>query len=212
MPRSKKIYSGPTDLRDRRVTVYASRRMVAEFELHRRGIAKIAVGGDLRSAVRSVVVQKAMPYAIRISPRGATLDYVSSFRAIDAYEVIAGMRRVACRLYNGSAHAAAVEWVSKRGFGHGYRVLGRTLAYLNSTSEHGLEQAARKARRKAWDPQLHPRGPRGRFAAKAKADVDRYAAGNPRPGPRSAEDIARRHRDFAAEKNRLIDQARRRRS
>lgn len=209
---SKKIYSGPTDLRDRRVTAYVSRRMIAELEMKRRGIAKIAVGADLKSAVRSVVVNRAMPYAIRIAPRGATLDYVSSFRPVDAFETIAGMRRVACRLYNSSPHAAAVEWVSKRGYGRGYRVLGRTLAYLNSTSPIGLEQAAAKAKRKPWDAQLHPRGPKGRFAAKVKAAAGQYAAKSPRDGqPRSAEEIARFHREFTEARNRILDAARRRR-
>lgn len=168
MVRSKKIYSGPLDLRNRRTTVYASRRMIVQFEMNRRGIAQIAVGDDLRAAVRSVVVNKAMPYAIQISPTGDTLDYVSSWKAVDTHEVIAGMRRVACRLWNTSSHAAAVEWVSRRGFGHGYHVLGRTLAHLNSTSPLGVARAARAARSKAsWDPKMHPRGPQGRFSPKA---------------------------------------------
>lgn len=210
--KSKKIYSGPTDLRDRRVTVYTSRRMFAEFEMHRRGIAKIAVGEDLKAAVRSLVVQKAMPYAIRIAPRGKTLEYVSSFRAVDSFEVIAGMRRVACRLYNSAPHAAAVEWVSKRGFGHGRHVLGRTLAHLNSTSPIGLEQAARTAKRKPWDAGLHPRGPRGRFAARAKNAIAANQANRPAATqPRTSAEAAEWQRRFNEAKNRIIEAARRRR-
>lgn len=162
--KSKRVYFGATDLRDRRETVYVSPRLIAEFQLNRRGIARIAVDQPLRDATRSLVVNHAMPYAIQISPRGDTLEYVSSWRAADGFAVVAGMRRAACKLINISDHAAAVEWVSRRGFGHGYRVLGRTLAHLNSTSPIAVERAARAARRKPWNPELHYRGPRGRFA------------------------------------------------
>lgn len=166
-------YTGGTRLGGRRTTVYVSPRMLVEFEMDRRGIARVAVGDELREACHSTVVQRAMPYAISISPRGDTLDYVSSWRAIDTFEVIAGLRRVACRLFNGSDHAAAVEWVSKRGFGRGYHVLGRTLAHLNSTSPLALERAARAA---GFDAQLHPRGARGRFIPRASAEALRRRA------------------------------------
>ncbi len=165
---SKRIYHGATDLTNRRETVYRSPRLHVEFEMNRRGIARVAVGQDLRDSCRSAVVQRAMPYAIQISPRGETLEYVSSWRAADGHTVIAGMRRVACKLINVSDHAAAVEW----GRGGARGVLSRTLAHLNSTSPIGLEQAARKARAKAsWNPALHPRGPRGRFVAKPQTDA-----------------------------------------
>lgn len=165
--KSKKIYTGPTNLKNRRETVYVSPHLIVAFELNRRGIARIAVGQELQHATHALVVQDAMPYAIQISPRGRTLDYVSSWRASDGFAVIAGMRRAACKLENTSAHAASVEWISPRGFGSGYRVLGRTLAHLNSTSPIAVQKAARKAAskaRKAWDPKLHPRAPGGRFA------------------------------------------------
>ncbi len=163
-------YIGATRLSGKRYTVYASPRMVVQFELDRQGIEKVAVGDELRDATRSAVTQRAMPYAISISPRGDTLEYVSSWEPVDTYVVIAGMRRVACRLLNTSQHAAAVEWVSKRGFGHGRGVLRRTLAHLNSTSPLGIEQATRTARAKeTWNPEQHPRGTRGRFAPKADA-------------------------------------------
>ncbi len=191
--RSKRIYFGDTDLRDRRETVYQSARMRVDFELHRRGIARLAVGQDLRDSTRSLVVLKAMPYAIRISPRGDTLEYVSSWRAIDTFVVIAGMRRAACRLANVSDHAATVEW----GRGGAAGVLRRTLAHLNATSPIGLEQAAAKARAKAtWNPQLHPRGPRGRFVTKTASET---------AGERARDQMRERIRDDAAE------QARRRR-
>lgn len=167
--KSKKIYTGSTDLRNRRVTAYASPRLVAELEMDRRAIARIAVGQDLRDAVHSLVVNDAMPYAIRISPRGQTLDYVSSWRVSDGYTVIAGMRRAAAKLVNVSAHAAAVEW----GRGGNQGILRRTLAHLNSTSPIALERAAKKSRRKPWDPQLHPRGTGGRFGRATPADLRR---------------------------------------
>lgn len=173
---SRYRYIGGTSLGGRRNTVYVSPRMVVQFELDRRGIARLAVGHELREATHSLVVNHAMPFAISISPHGDTLEYVSSWRAIDTYEVIAGLRRVACRLFNGSSHAAAVEWVSKRGFGRGYHVLGRTLAHLNSTSPMAIEAAAKKAAQKPWNPQLHPRGPRGRFVASASAQALRRRA------------------------------------
>lgn len=158
---SKRIYSGATSLPNRRVTVYTGRHLIAQFELDRSGIAKIAVSEPLQHAVRAAVVERAMPYAVSISPRGDTLDYVSSWRAADGYTVIAGMRRAACKLVNISDHAAAVEW----GRGGKQGILRRTLAHLNSTSPIGLQQAARKARAKeTFNPDLHPRGPRGRFA------------------------------------------------
>lgn len=174
MARSSKVYSGPTDLRNRRETVYVSPRMVVEFEMDRRGIAKIAVAEPLQSATRSLVVDKAMPYAIRISPRGKTLEYVSSWRAVNGFTVIAGMRRASCKLLNTAPHAAAVEW----GRGGQQRILGKTLAHLNSTSPIALEKAAAKAARKPWDPKLHPRGPRGRFARAHRPQ----ARTDPQPG------------------------------
>jgi hypothetical protein len=154
-----RIYSGITDLKNRRQTVYASPRLIVTFEMDRTGIRKIAVGEALKAAVHSAVVQRAMPFAIQISPHGDTLEYVSSWRAVDGFTVIAGMRRAACNLLNTSGHAAAVEW----GRGGNQRILGRTLAHLNGTSPIGLEQAARKAARSPFNPQLHPRGPSGRY-------------------------------------------------
>ncbi len=159
-----RIYGGPTELGFQREVVYASPRMIAEFELDRNGIAKIAVSGPVRAMVHSAVVGRAMVHAIQISPRGETLEYVSSWRAVDTYTVIAGMRRAACKLLNTSGHAAAVEW----GRGGNQRVLGRTLAWLNGTSPIGLAQAAATAKRSAaFNPKLHPRGARGRFVVSA---------------------------------------------
>lgn len=161
MARGRRVYSGSTDLRNRRITVYRSPRMIVEFELDRRGIAKIAMGQDLKDACRQVVTGRAMPFAIRNSPHGETLEYVSSWRAAEGHTIIAGMRRVACKLINVAPHAAAVEW----GRGGRRGVLGKTLAHLNATSGVVIQGGQL---RKAWDPQLHPRGPGGRFISKQR--------------------------------------------
>lgn len=161
-------YIGPTALSRRGTTVYASPRMVVQFELDRAGMRKIMVGRELAAATHSAVVGRAMPFAIQISPRD-TLEYVSSWRASDTHMVIAGMRRVATKLVNVAPHAAAVEW----GRGGRQAVLKRTLAHLNSTSPIGLEKAARSARaRKAYNPDLHPRGAGGRFLPKQRTIRD----------------------------------------
>lgn len=157
--------SGFEHMQNRRVRVHTGTQLTVDFEMDRRGIRKIAMGLPLAEATRSAVVHRAMPYAIQISPRGETLDYVSSWRAQDTQIVINGMRRVATKLVNVSDHAAAVEW----GRGGRAGVLRRTLAHLNSTSPIGLEQAARRAR---WNPDLHPRGAGGRFRPKQQAMRD----------------------------------------
>lgn len=161
-------YIGATKLDARTHTVYASPRMAVQFKMDREGIAGIAVGDALHDATRDVVEHRALPYAVSISPHGRTGEYVSSWKSSDGddFVVIAGMRRAACKLINASGHAAAVEWVSKRGYGRGYAVLRRTLAHLNSTSLSGPKQAASKAARKPFDPQLHPRGAKGRFVTR----------------------------------------------
>lgn len=169
-------YVGASQLGGRRHTVYVSPRLVVQFEMDRAGIAELAVGQALKDATLSVVAHRAMPYAISISPHGSTGNYVSSWRVEETFAIIAGLRRAACKLVNDSPHAAAVEWVSARGFGRGYGVLRRTLANLNGTSPAGIEQAGRQAARAAFDPQLHPRGPRGRFTTRADADAIRRRA------------------------------------
>lgn len=161
-------YVGGSELGGRRHTVYVSPRMVVKFEMDRAGMARLAVGQALKDATHSVVVHQAMPYAVQISPHGDTLEYVSSWQAVDTFAVIAGLRRAACKLLNTSGHAAAVEWVSPRGYGHGYGVLARTLAHLTGASPAGLEQAPHKTARKAFNSQAHPRGPAGRFAPAAQ--------------------------------------------
>ncbi len=175
-------YTGGTSLGGRRDIVYVSPRLVVSFAMNRAGIARIAVAQPMRETVHLVVSQKAMPYAISISPRGSTLEYVSSWQTVDTYTVIAGMRRAAARLRNNSTHAAAVEWVSRRGSGHGYHVLGRTLAYLASTSPAGIAAAAKKAARAArkTPAKLPARGAGGRFVSSNSAATLKRRARNAR--------------------------------
>ncbi|MER5608341.1 hypothetical protein AB0F93_00095 [Micromonospora tulbaghiae] len=147
-------------MKDRRVRAYTGTHLTVDFKLSRAGIRRIALGPELADATRSAVVYRAMPFAIRRSPRGETLDYVSSWRAHSTTVTLFGMRRVATKLINESAHAAAVEW----GRGGKAGVLKATLAHLNSTSPIGLAQAAARAN---WNPDLHPRGPGGRFVPRS---------------------------------------------
>lgn len=153
------------NLRDKRYTVYKSPRLTAEYETDREGIAGIAVSPPVKAMVHAAVMQRAMPYAIQISPRGPTGEYVSSWKAVDTYTVVAGMRRAACKLLNTSDHAAAVEW----GRGGNQRILGRTLDWLNGTSSTALARAAAKATRASFNPAQHPRGAGGRFVATGAA-------------------------------------------
>lgn len=167
--RSRKVYAGATDMRNRAVTVYVSPRLLVQFEMDRRGIARIAVGPDLASATRQVVRERGMPYAIRISPRGERDDeaggkarYAESFRIAQGHTVIAGMRRVAAKLVNIAPHSAAVEFTGSNPHAAGYGILRQTLAHLNGTGG-SLRQA-----RSPWRPELHPRGPGGRFAPRTR--------------------------------------------
>ncbi len=155
------------DLRNRRTTVYAGRHLVVQFEMDRKGIAKCAVGQDLASATRQVVRERAMPYAIRISPIGQRDDdggkprYVESFRISQGFTVIAGMRRVASKLTNIAPHAAAVEFTGNNPHASGHGVLRKTLAHLNGTG------ATLREAKSPWRPELHPRGAGGRFISKS---------------------------------------------
>jgi hypothetical protein len=153
---------------NRTVTVYASPRLIVRFEMDRRGIARVAVGRELADATRQVIRERAMPYAIRISPVGdRDADdlsdkprYAASFRMSQGYTVIAGMRRVAAKLTNIAPHAAAVEFTGSNPHAAGHGVLRKTLAHLNGTGET-LRQA-----KSPWRPELHPRGAGGRFVRK----------------------------------------------
>src|SRR5215218_9032714 len=149
-------YRGSTSLPNRRERVYTGRYVTIDFELDRAGIAKIAVGSDLRDAVRSVVEHRAKPYAIGISPRSNRKHkhYADSFEVRTGYTTIAGMRRVTARLWNTSDHSVEVEFIN------GARVLGKTLAYLNHDSVLAalVKQFEARAKARRFNPEQHPRG------------------------------------------------------
>lgn len=113
--------------------VYTGLHVVVDFDFDEVGMAKVAVGPELRDAVKDVVEHRALPYAKSISPvsRRKHKHYVDSFRVTESHVVIAGLRRVAARLWNVAPHAATVEWGNARTNGEGHRVLGRTVDHLH---------------------------------------------------------------------------------
>ncbi len=126
------------DRRPRRV----GRFVIVKFKLDRRGVQAIAMSGPVRGAVMDVARNRALPYAISISPRSDRTDhrhYQDSFVVVPAFSGLAPeaigrppMLRVAARLINISPHAAAVEF-GKKGR-RGQRILGRTVDHLMSIS------------------------------------------------------------------------------
>jgi hypothetical protein len=139
-----------------RVTVYRGQHVTVDFQPDWPGIARCAQGPELKEACTSIAEHRAKPYAIRISPRSndnrpGHQHYQDSFVVKTGTTVINEMRRVAARLWNMSDHAVIVE------FGNGavpaYRVLGRTLNYLNGPIAGVLQSevldAYRENRRRA---------------------------------------------------------------
>ncbi|SDT74370.1 hypothetical protein [Actinoplanes derwentensis] len=179
--RRRKPYRGPTLLTDLRKTYYWGRNLKIQFELRRGAMRRLALSDELRDACRAVIVGQALPYAIRVSPRDrvndgdGTLPYVASWRVAEGTDVFVGMRRTTVKLINVAPHAAAVEWINPdTGRGHGYHVLGRTLAHLDGqtgTEIRGTPQ------RPAWKAAQHPRGPGGRFVAKTPTATTADPAG-----------------------------------
>lgn len=119
----------------RRVTVYRSPSVTVEFDIdsYKSGIARCAVGPELRGAV-DTIARKAEAYARSISPRSRRRHqhYADSFRHQRTTVVLPPrwpMRRVCARLWNMAPHAAAVEW-GVAGSPRGHRVLGKTLEKL----------------------------------------------------------------------------------
>jgi hypothetical protein len=166
-------YKRGTDLGDRRVTVYRGRGVKVDFAMSRAGIRKIAMGPELLGSCRSVIVDRAMPYAIRNSPRGRLGDadgdppFVTQWRVSEGSTVLVGLRRVSVKLINVSPHAAAVEFINpKTGRGHGYGILAKTLAHLHGEASGVAGTRARKRATAPFVPEQHPRGPRGRFIPK----------------------------------------------
>lgn len=112
---------------------YRGRNVVVVFELDRKGIARCAMGPELRASVMLLAENEAKPYAISISPRSDRQHqhYADSFSVVPDTVVIRAMRRVAANLVNSAQHAAAVEWGNDQ-VPTPHRVLGRTLDHLNT--------------------------------------------------------------------------------
>lgn len=127
-----------------RLRSYTGRHVIVDFKLDVAGIAKCAMGPELRKGVTDIAENRALPYAKSISPRskrrskdGRAVDskgrphYQDSFKVKTGNVVINQMRRVAARLWNVSPQAVVVEFGNSRNGGIGHRVLGRTINYLN---------------------------------------------------------------------------------
>lgn len=124
--------------------VYTGRHVNVNFELDRKGIAKCAVGPDLRDACHDIIVNRALPYALSIAPRSSNNEpghqhYADHFEVDDTTtglppEAITArwpMLRVASRLVNQVRHAVFVEFGGQHENGH--QVMTRTLEHLNRT-------------------------------------------------------------------------------
>ncbi|MGK5677518.1 hypothetical protein [Actinoplanes sp. URMC 104] len=166
-------YTGPTEFSDRRQTVYRSPRVKVDFQMNRAGIRDIATGSDLTHALQMLVLTKALPYALKISPKGRKRSpserdehsrYASSFTVRRSTVVLVGMERTSVRLVNTAKHAAAVEWVNPNGHGHGFHVLGQTIAHLNGETLAGLRrrQARKRDNRRRRDQGQPPLTPKPR--------------------------------------------------
>ncbi len=115
--------------------VYASPRLVIEFQMDRSGMREVARNPVLRGQVRAIA-QKAKIYAETISPR-ETGAYASSFQIDMSRIMVRGMRRIAARLVNTDPAAIAIEVGTSGRGGRGgtpaHRVLQKTLAYISGT-------------------------------------------------------------------------------
>lgn len=117
--------------------VYRSRNVRVSFDMDYSGIAKVAVGPELKAVCHHIVAVKALPYAKSISPRSRAKHphYQDMFEVEDLLVEEIGkppMVRVGTRLVNTSEHAIIVEVGTKKVPKH--RVLGKTLAALAALS------------------------------------------------------------------------------
>lgn len=129
--------------RGRGQLVYRGLHTTVHFKMNRKGIQGIALSGEVGDACIAWARTKAMPYAMRISPRSkdtAKKKYVESF---EVHSVLVGappsskiigdpfpMMRSAAMLINTAPYAVAVEYGESRRHHRqkSHRVLGKTLA------------------------------------------------------------------------------------
>lgn len=120
--------------------VWQGQHVTVTFEADKKGLAKCAVGKELRAACHQIVELVALPYAISISPRSSRDDHIhyqDQFAVQDTWTGITPesigrppMLRVATRLVNFAPHAAAVEWGNQKTGGTGRHVLRKTLQHI----------------------------------------------------------------------------------
>lgn len=115
-----------------RKMVHRGRRVRLDVALRLDGIRRIAVSPTLRAATTKIVEQRALPYAVGISPFDEG-TYLRSWEVAQGVEWRGGpplppMRRVSTRLMNTSFHATVVEVGRKNRSAH--RVLAKTLEHL----------------------------------------------------------------------------------
>lgn len=117
--------------------VYDRKHLKVSYLPSKKGIAQVAVSVPVAAACRLLASTEALPYAVRISPRSNRIEpghvhYQDSF-TIDQVRVRGighpPMTRVGIRLANTSPQATIVEVGTERS--PRYRVLGKTLDYLN---------------------------------------------------------------------------------
>ncbi len=124
----------------RRETVYRGVHCKVEYDIdsYRKGIRKLARGPELR-ALTKLVCQKAIPYAVSVSPKRSG-TYKKSFKVVGGTMVwgrIGPMRRAFAQLANTAYYAVHVEFgtaehTTARGTVSvpAYRVLTKTLQKL----------------------------------------------------------------------------------
>lgn len=140
-----------------RQRIYTGRYVRVDYQPDRKSIAAYAVGPELREICHDIVVGKALPFALSISPTGRAQRnqrgndaqpverYRKSFEVNDTTQMVVGLGiypllRVACELANTAPHALIVEKGNKHFDGH--HVMDRTLAQL---IKFGLSSRSREA-------------------------------------------------------------------
>lgn len=118
-----------------RDTVYRGRRVKLDVAIRLDGWRRIAVSPKMREATTRVVEDRALPYAVSISPVDQG-TYARSWGVAQGFEwaghaPLPPMRRVSTQLANSAFHAVIVE-VGREGK-NAFRVLQKTLEYLHAT-------------------------------------------------------------------------------
>lgn len=92
--------------------VYTGRNITMFYQGSLRDFAEIAMSPKILAICLEIATERALPYAIEISPRHDEV-YVRSFQVRPTTVVLRGMRRVCARLINTAPHSALVEFGGK---------------------------------------------------------------------------------------------------